>query len=180
MSKEEIIETVDEVFKTQKREIAANIIKAAFERLVDESKWFTSIGLALLGFFTALLVQLKLAEIQPLNFNAIVALLALIISLGSGFWIKLYSMKDDIVKKLKPVIEGLVLNSIKEELEDINGFEIEEISDNEIEDKKGAEEIIDSISNSLPSGLIIIQGSTLFISVVSVFIYLMHFILLKA
>ena len=50
MSKKELIETLDQRLNDKKEEIAANLLKVAVERIVKESKWFTSIGLALLGF----------------------------------------------------------------------------------------------------------------------------------
>ena len=181
MSEEKLIETLDQRLNDKKEEIAANLLKVAVERIVKESKWFTSIGLALLGFFTALLIQLKLADIEPLNFNAIVALVPLVISLGAGFWIKLCSMKDDILKNVKPVLGKLIDVTIKNTLNDFKEFEIEPTSDKNTPEKGDEEQIndVDQIieSVSLPSGLIIIQSSTLLISIVAVFIYLIYFIL---
>lgn len=181
MSEEKLIETLDQRLNNKKEEIAANLLKVAVERIVKESNWFTSIGLALLGFFTALLIQLKLADIQPLNFNAIVALVTLVISLGAGFWIKLCSMKDDILKNLKPVLVKVIDATIKNTLNDFEELEIEETFDEDSQEKsdkkklKDADQILESVS--LPSGLIIVQGSSLVISIIAVFIYLMYFIL---
>ena len=177
MSEEKLIETLDQRLNDKKEKIAANLLKVAVERVVKESKWFTSIGLALLGFFSALLIQLKLAEIQPLNLIAVVAILSLVISLGSGFWIKLCSMRDDIGDDLESIIEELLIPSIKDKLKDFNKSDVLGTSNQETKEKSDSDKILESVADSLPNRLIILQGISLFISIISVFIYLMNFLL---
>lgn len=163
-STEDIEKSLDKSKDEIKYEVVAHLLKSAIDSLVKESKWFTSIGLALLGFYSALLIQLKLSEIEPINLTALIALLLVGISLISGFWIKLCSMKEDIVDDLLPAIMKIFEKKLEVNLDDRPR-------------RKTPDEVVESISKSLPTSLIIVQATTLFAAIVVVCFYLLNFLI---
>ncbi|MBT4482060.1 MAG: hypothetical protein HOC71_00105 [Candidatus Latescibacteria bacterium] len=59
------------------------------EKAPKFSTWLISIGLAVLGFFLTVLLQIRFKSILPYKINAISAIILLILSISTGLYIRI-------------------------------------------------------------------------------------------
>jgi hypothetical protein len=148
-------------------------------RYLKEPTWVMNTSLALLGFYLALLIQLKLANYDVGNFGAMLPLITLALAIIIGFYIKYHFHYDTMIR------DGL--NAYKELFDFIKILDKKFI-------EKGAEpefakehkdllskfnKIIDHIDSKIreiPHNLISIQSSLFTASLLLVAYYLIRFL----
>ena len=102
-------ESKTKISEPESKEIEKKLIETlkALEKLKQFSNWMLTVGLATLGFFLTILLQIRFNTTIPNQWLAITGLSVLVFSIGTGFVIRSYSEIDDWLSKFKPGIDAV-------------------------------------------------------------------------
>jgi len=81
------------------------------------TKWLTNVSIALLGFYIALLLQLKFNDIEIRSIFSVVVLITLILSILVGLFYNFIYETFDITRQLKEIKQVYNLNFNEDEFE---------------------------------------------------------------
>ncbi len=99
-----------EISESELKEIGQKLEEAVkvIDKIRDFSNWMITVGLAILGFFLAVLLQIRFNTIIPDQWLAISALIALSFSVLAGFGIRSHSEIEKWISKVKPGLSAII------------------------------------------------------------------------
>ena len=153
-------------------ENALSELKELHNRIYKYSNWLTNLGILLLGFFLAILFQLKSQGIIPSKFLAASVLFFLCCSIGIGFYFKIRYEVADWYSKIKSNWK-ILTNFFKQAQSQLEkkGAKFDEVPNMEIKLKS-----LEKIQYDYPFNLLYYQFAALVISLISLTIYLVRYI----
>jgi hypothetical protein len=164
----------------EKGDRAEEIFYELKEKILEFPKWLTNTSLALLGFYLALLIQLKLSDYEVESFTTLIPLISLTFAVSIGFFIKFrYQFRKTVLKTFEMSNEFVGLlrildNKFVGKGADLGITEEKEELFSEITDLY--EELKSKVSD-VSADLILIQFWLLAVSLTYIMAYLVRFLL---